>query len=354
MWISPPARSAPGCEQRRAVFSAGRLGRTRRLSGDRARQFRAALSPYMGDRARVIETFVRRVREAEKRGLISLRFRHRVNELTSAAAGRSVPGNPGAEPRNEARHLAREDARIRPEGAGRHRDIRGHRRQYRDGAEKLAGTPRQGAELHALGRAGLCRWPDADDHRGSRRQRHQSRPHVALYRGHRDWARSGAATASASFRTLAPLVRCARAKAADTAVSRFRHARHIEAPDATGHDYSWFVLNQRIIGKEFGLSGSEQNPDLTGKSWEDHSGELQRGRSGRQSGATIPAEGRGFRHGGPTELVKRMNTLTGSNCSNRRRCGTKSRRATARSTTHSARTRRSPPSAARAITLATG
>ncbi|MEZ4416340.1 MAG: FAD-binding dehydrogenase [Gemmatimonadota bacterium] len=34
----------------------------------------------------------------------------------------------------------------------------------------------------------------------------------------------------------------------------------------TGHDYSWFVLTQKIIEKEFALSGSEQNPDLTGKS----------------------------------------------------------------------------------------
>ncbi|WP_304454923.1 FAD-binding dehydrogenase [Nocardiopsis sp. YSL2] len=34
---------------------------------------------------------------------------------------------------------------------------------------------------------------------------------------------------------------------------------------STGHDYTWFVLSQRIIEKEFGLSGSEQNPDLTGK-----------------------------------------------------------------------------------------
>ncbi|MFI6577821.1 FAD-binding dehydrogenase [Nocardiopsis sp. NPDC050513] len=33
----------------------------------------------------------------------------------------------------------------------------------------------------------------------------------------------------------------------------------------TGHDYTWFVLSQKIIEKEFGLSGSEQNPDLTGK-----------------------------------------------------------------------------------------
>lgn len=34
---------------------------------------------------------------------------------------------------------------------------------------------------------------------------------------------------------------------------------------ATGYDHSWFVLSQRIIEKEFTLSGSEQNPDLTGK-----------------------------------------------------------------------------------------
>jgi len=33
----------------------------------------------------------------------------------------------------------------------------------------------------------------------------------------------------------------------------------------TGHDHSWFVLSHRIIEKEFTLSGSEQNPDLTGK-----------------------------------------------------------------------------------------
>jgi len=36
---------------------------------------------------------------------------------------------------------------------------------------------------------------------------------------------------------------------------------------ATGHDHSWFVLTQSIIEKEFALSGSEQNPDITGKSW---------------------------------------------------------------------------------------
>ncbi len=34
----------------------------------------------------------------------------------------------------------------------------------------------------------------------------------------------------------------------------------------TGYDYTWFVLTEKIIEREFALSGSEQNPDLTGKS----------------------------------------------------------------------------------------
>ncbi len=46
---------------------------------------------------------------------------------------------------------------------------------------------------------------------------------------------------------------------------------------ATGYDYSWFVLTQKIIEKEFALSGSEQNPDLTGK---DVRGVLDRARHG--------------------------------------------------------------------------
>lgn len=33
----------------------------------------------------------------------------------------------------------------------------------------------------------------------------------------------------------------------------------------TGYDHSWFVLSRAIVEKEFTLSGSEQNPDLTGR-----------------------------------------------------------------------------------------
>ena len=41
------------------------------------------------------------------------------------------------------------------------------------------------------------------------------------------------------------------------------HLRH------TGYDHSWFVLNSSIVGKEFALSGSEQNLDLTERRYRD-------------------------------------------------------------------------------------
>lgn len=40
----------------------------------------------------------------------------------------------------------------------------------------------------------------------------------------------------------------------------------LEAIMKTGYDYSWFILTEKVIEKEFALSGSEQNPDLTEKS----------------------------------------------------------------------------------------
>ncbi len=80
---------------------------------------------------------------------------------------------------------------------------------------------------------------------------------------------------------------------------------------ATGFDYSWFVLTRKIIEKEFALSGSEQNPDLTGKSWLQV---LQR------RGAGVPKPVQAFLDRGkdfvqaPTvaELANKMNALAGS------------------------------------------
>lgn len=81
----------------------------------------------------------------------------------------------------------------------------------------------------------------------------------------------------------------------------------------SGYDHSWFVLTQSIIEKEFALSGSEQNPDLTGKSVP----ELVRQRLAK--GATGPVEA--FKEHGEDfvvadtieELVAKMNGVTGRN-----------------------------------------
>ena len=54
---------------------------------------------------------------------------------------------------------------------------------------------------------------------------------------------------------------------------------------ATGYDHSWFVLSSRIVEKEFTLSGSEQNPDLTGKDV----GLLVRSRLGRGAAGPVQA-----------------------------------------------------------------
>ncbi len=79
---------------------------------------------------------------------------------------------------------------------------------------------------------------------------------------------------------------------------------------ATGHEHSWFILTQKIIKKEFALSGSEQNPDFTSKSW----GAVLKARRG----ATATPQVEAFKEKGEDfvvatnigELVAGMNKLT--------------------------------------------
>ncbi|NYV74244.1 FAD-binding dehydrogenase [Streptomyces sp. UH6] len=88
-----------------------------------------------------------------------------------------------------------------------------------------------------------------------------------------------------------------------------RHLRTTE--DIAGYDHSWFVLTQKMIEKEFALSGSEQNPDITAK---DRKAFLRERILGK--GAPAPVEA--FkRHGADfvvaatvEELVGKMNALT--------------------------------------------
>jgi len=77
-----------------------------------------------------------------------------------------------------------------------------------------------------------------------------------------------------------------------------------------GADHSWFILNQKIIRKEFALSGSEQNPDLTNKDW--------RMLLGRVVGRAAPEPVEAFKQHGVDfvvkdnlhDLVEGMNAMT--------------------------------------------
>lgn len=89
----------------------------------------------------------------------------------------------------------------------------------------------------------------------------------------------------------------------------------LEAIQKSGYDYSWFILTQKIIEKEFALSGSEQNPDLTGKS-------IKKVLSRVLPGPTAPVKA--FMDKGEdfvvantlSELISGMNKLTGENLLN--------------------------------------
>ncbi|WP_454560839.1 FAD-binding dehydrogenase [Mycobacterium haemophilum] len=82
-------------------------------------------------------------------------------------------------------------------------------------------------------------------------------------------------------------------------------------PDIARYDHSWYILTQKIIKKEFALSGSEQNPDITSKS---RKAVLRERIFNKQAPGPVEA----FKtHGADfvvaeslEELVARMNTLT--------------------------------------------
>lgn len=86
-------------------------------------------------------------------------------------------------------------------------------------------------------------------------------------------------------------------------LATLNHLRH------SGFDHSWFVLNSSIVGKEFALSGSEQNLDLTNRSWRDVL---------KRPVAKVTPSVRAFLEHGEdwltaptlTELVAKMNALT--------------------------------------------
>jgi predicted oxidoreductase len=262
----------------------------------------------------VVAPFIQRVREGEKRGLVAFKFRHRVNELVKSGA--AVDGVRGdiLEPSNAGRgqkssrqmvsgfELMAQAVIVASGGIGA-----SHELIRKNWPERLGPAPERmitGVPDHVDGRmlaitaaaGGTIINPDRMWH---------------YVEGIKNW--NPIWTAHAIRILPGPsslwLDACGRRLPAPLypGFDTLGTLKHIME---TGYEYSWFLLTQRIIEKEFALSGSEQNPDFTGKSWRKVVGRARGG---------VPGPVKAFMDKGEdfiverelTTLVKRMNTLAG-------------------------------------------
>ncbi|NIZ93703.1 FAD-binding dehydrogenase [Kineococcus rubinsiae] len=262
----------------------------------------------------VVAPFERRVRSAAARGLVRFAFRHRVDGLTTTAG--TVDGVRGAvlEPSTAARGVAssrRETGEfafhapvvlVTAGGIGANHDL------VRANWPARLGTPPRrmlsGVPEHVDGRM-LAITAEAGGRLVNRdRMWHYTE---GLTNFAPVWARHGIRVipgpSSLWFDARGRRLPAPNFPGFDTLTT-------LKAIADTGFDHSWFVLNQRIVEKEFVLSGSEQNPDITGKDLR-----LTLGRV--RPGAAAPVEA--FVRRGEdfvtartlTELVAGMNAVTG-------------------------------------------
>jgi len=218
----------------------------------------------------VVAPFERRVREAIAKGLVELRFRHRVDELSVGAGG--VEGVRGAllEPVSSDRgvessrveagefELSAQAVVLTSGGIGGNHELVREKWPQRLGtapARMLSGVP-----AHVDGRMlGIARQAGANEINGDRMWHYVEGIHnwSPIWPRHAIRIIPGPSSMwfDASGRRLpGPLY---------PGFDTLGTLAHIQA---SGHDYTWFVLTRKIIEKEFALSGSEQNPDTTSKS----------------------------------------------------------------------------------------
>ncbi|GAB3986089.1 FAD-binding dehydrogenase [Spirosoma daeguense] len=263
----------------------------------------------------VIAPFEFRVREAVKRGLITLKFRHQVNELSITDG--AVDGIQGAvlEPSNVARgekssripidtfSLRAQAVLVTSGGIGANHEL-----VRQNWPERLGEPPNymlSGVPEHVDGRMLAISETAGANLINRDRMWHYTE-------GIQNWApiwqqhgiRILPGPSSMWFDAVGNRLPVPLFPGFDT-LGTLAHLRK------TGYDHSWFVLNQSIIRKEFALSGSEQNPDLTGKSW--------RQVLGRAVGKNAPAPVEAFKQNGVdfiirnnlSDLVTGMNALVG-------------------------------------------
>ncbi|MDX3236312.1 FAD-binding dehydrogenase [Streptomyces sp. ME03-5709C] len=221
----------------------------------------------------VVAPFERRVREAVAKGLVELRFRHRVTALTTT--GDAVDGVAGevlvdsdAERGRASSREVRAEFQLRAQavivtsgGIGGNHDL------VREAWPERLGTPPRkllsGVPAHVDGlMLGVAEAAGARLINGDRMWHYTE----GIENWDPIWSRHGIRILpgpsslwldATGTRLPVPLF------------PGFDTLGTLEHIMRTGHEYTWFVLTQKIIEKEFALSGSEQNPDLTGKSVRD-------------------------------------------------------------------------------------
>ncbi|GLQ81219.1 FAD-binding dehydrogenase [Mesorhizobium huakuii] len=262
----------------------------------------------------VLEPFVLRVREAQKRGLISFKFRHRVNELMRVGAVvTGVRGDILQPSIVERGHKSSRDISgdfelhaqaviVASGGIGANHQL------VRENWPKRLGTaPKRmitGVPDHVDGR--MLAITEAAG--GSIINRDRMWHYVE---GIKNWAPIWTEHAIRILPGPSSLWLDARGKRLPVPLyPGFDTLGTLSHIMSTGFDYSWFILTRKIIQKEFALSGSEQNPDLTGKSWRQVLGRATSG---------IPGPVKAFMEKGEdfiveadlSKLVARMNALAG-------------------------------------------
>ncbi|MER8980801.1 FAD-binding dehydrogenase [Mesorhizobium sp. M0870] len=262
----------------------------------------------------VLEPFVQRVREAQKRGLISFKFRHRVNELTRTGAvvtgvrgdilQPSIVERGHKSSRNVAGdfELHAQAVIVASGGIGAN-----HQLVRENWPHRLGAAPKRmitGVPDHVDGRM-LAITEEAG---GSIINRDRMWHYVE---GIKNWAPIWTDHAIRILPGPSSLWLDARGKRLPVPLyPGFDTLGTLSHIMSTGFDYSWFILTRKIIQKEFALSGSEQNPDLTGKSWRQVLGRATSG---------IPGPVKAFMEKGEDfiveadlpALVARMNALAG-------------------------------------------
>jgi predicted oxidoreductase len=261
----------------------------------------------------VLEPFVARVREAAAKGLVSLRFRHRVDGLS--VTNGAVDGVHGTvlEPSSvdrgkESSRTPAGDFALRSQtvivtsgGIGGNHDL-----VRRNWPARMGEPPKRmisGVPAHVDGRMlGIAQEAGArivnPDRMWHYTEGIRNWDPIWPMHGIRILPGPSSLWFDATGRRLPPPL-----------FPGFDTLGTLEHIVRTGYDYTWFVLTQRIIEKEFALSGSEQNPDLTGKS-------VRKVASRVLPGAPPPVEA--FKQKGADfvvartlgELVKGMNALT--------------------------------------------